>query len=117
MSLSLKSSFQTALVPDHHIIIRLSNYLAKHKHPSSAHIPFPGTPSPTDLTVLNNAVPATSSGPLSVDDVVVLRSLRADLERICDHAKERGVRIIIDAEHTYVFLSSQRDLRFVLIIA
>lgn len=39
--------------------------------------------------------------PLSAADIDDLKQLHDNLVRICTRAKERGVRIIVDAEHRY----------------
>ena len=64
-------------------------------------VPFPGTPATSDLDVLYNG----SLGPdiaLTPQDVADLKALHSDLNEICQRASERGVRIIIDAEHRCV---------------
>lgn len=38
------------------------------------------------------------------EDLEALRELKDDLYRVCTRAKERGVKIIIDAEHRFVEL-------------
>ena len=39
---------------------------------------------------------------LSVKDIQELRELKEDLSRVCQCAQERGVKLIIDAEHRFV---------------
>ena len=79
--------------------MNLSKYLVKHR--SSVPIAFPGTPDASDLEILYRpSVDAAED--ITAQDVIDLRDLHADLDAICKKARERGVRIIIDAEHTYV---------------
>ncbi|KAJ3739841.1 hypothetical protein DFH05DRAFT_1513005, partial [Lentinula detonsa] len=59
-------------------------------------IPFPGCPYPTDLNILDTE---SSSKFLNDKDIVSLRELHSDLRRICLRARERGVKLIIDAEY------------------
>lgn len=44
---------------------------------------------------------ANQSKNLTQKDIESLRELHADLERICTRAKERGVKIVIDAEYSW----------------
>ncbi|KAI0706218.1 FAD-linked oxidoreductase-like protein [Cytidiella melzeri] len=89
----------TALVPDHHILTRLSQYLVEHRSSWSS-VPFPGTPQPSDLDVLDNHH-RLARNTLTAEDITVLRELRADLESICRRASQRNVRVIFDAEHSW----------------
>ncbi|KAJ3738423.1 FAD-linked oxidoreductase [Lentinula detonsa] len=61
-------------------------------------IPFPGCPYPTDLNILDTE---SSSKFLNDKDIVSLRELHSDLRRICLRARERGVKLIIDAEYSW----------------
>ena len=90
---------QTALLPHHHSLINLSKYLVSHRPPTD--VPFPGTPDTSDLDVLYHPTPDAESV-LTPQDITDLKDLHADLNAICKHAHERGVRIIIDAEHRSV---------------
>lgn len=93
-------------------------------------MPFPGSPAPNDLDVLyppddpkgaykrldnagadiipngissaTDVVTSPSNLSLSPKDISSLRELYADLERICDRAQDRGVKVIVDAEYRYV---------------
>lgn len=38
--------------------------------------------------------------PLTKEDIAALKELRDDLFRICNRARKRNVRILIDAEYT-----------------
>lgn len=91
---------QTALLPNHQSIINLSKFLVQNR-PTSTKIPFPGTPDPSDLNILYTSSRPTDS-PLTDQDIVDLNELHADLNAICKHAQERGVKIIIDAEYRSV---------------
>ncbi|KAF8634110.1 hypothetical protein AX15_001075 [Amanita polypyramis BW_CC] len=89
----------TPLLPDTNSLINLSRHIVKSR--SSCGTPailFPGSPSPSDLEVLY--APRQSSD-LTQKDINSLRELHADLERICTRAKERGVKVIIDAEYSW----------------
>ncbi|KAI0344244.1 FAD-linked oxidoreductase [Trametopsis cervina] len=88
----------TALVPDHHVLTTLSRWLVKERCGRSP-IAFPGAPQPTELDILDRN--HSTSSILSQDDIRMLKDLRDDLDSICQHASERGVRIIIDAEHSW----------------
>ena len=79
-------------------MIRFSKYLVERHSSSSLAIAFPGTPSPADLSIINEPRSALK-GSLSAEDIDLLKELRNDLDKICERAKERGVKIIIDAEH------------------
>ena len=54
-------------------------------------------PHAADLDVLYGRAPPAA--PLADGDLAALRELHADLVRICERARERGVKIIIDAEY------------------
>ncbi|KAI0089884.1 FAD-linked oxidoreductase-like protein [Irpex rosettiformis] len=88
----------TALVPNHHVLTKLSKYLVQNRSPIP--VAFPGAPRPNDLAVLDD-YPQSAHDILSSDDIAILKELRAGLEAICQRASERNVRIIIDAEHTW----------------
>lgn len=90
---------QSALIPRHESLLRLSKYLVEHR--PSVPVAFPGTPDASDLDVLYK--PASGAvADLTAEDIVDLKDLHAELDAICKRAHERGVRIIIDAEHTCV---------------
>ncbi|KAK2459778.1 hypothetical protein APHAL10511_008210 [Amanita phalloides] len=89
----------TALLPDAHALIKLSNHIIKTRLSQSAQvIPFPGCPTPSDLSVL---YASKQTSDLTQMDIDSLRELHADLERICVRARERGVKVIIDAEYSW----------------
>lgn len=93
----LTPTAQTALLPDSQALVRLSQHLVLSR-PSSS-IPFPGSPTPQDLDVLASS---EDSPFLSPADRTALRNLRADLSRICQRAKERKVKVVVDAEYRLV---------------
>ena len=66
-------------------------------------VSFPGTPDSTDLDVLHDGTLHRAGSPLIEQDIKDLKGLYDDLKRICAHAKERGVRVMIDAEHRQFF--------------
>jgi len=99
----------TALVPDAQALLNLSSYLVhqrmiqnntrKEQGASSVEIAFPGCPMSSDLDVLYTSDPVCNG--LTTENIDVLKDLHADLVRICTRAQERGVKIIIDAEHSW----------------
>jgi proline dehydrogenase len=91
---------QTALLPNTNALIKLSSHILASRPPSSSHIAFPGYPHRTDLDVLYR--PVRGSSTLSPEDIMSLRDLHADLIRICTRAKERGVKVVVDAEYRFV---------------
>ncbi|KAA1468315.1 FAD-linked oxidoreductase [Dentipellis sp. KUC8613] len=90
----------TALLPNAQALINFSDYLTKTRPPLKTAIAFPGCPRSTDLDIIaSEKTPADSR--LTEQDIIDLKDLHADLVKICERAQERGVRIIIDAEHTW----------------
>ncbi|KAF8337661.1 FAD-linked oxidoreductase [Amanita rubescens] len=86
----------SALLPDAHALIKLSAHILKAR--SSQAVPFPGSPTASDLAILH----APSQGVnLTQKDIESLRELHADLESICSRAKERDVKVVIDAEYSW----------------
>ena len=79
----------------------MSLHLIRTRPVLSPPIPYPGSPESSDLTVLHGRIPKGS--PLTAQDVEDLEELYNDLNRICTRAKDRNVRIILDAEHRYLF--------------
>lgn len=108
---------QTALVPSADSLKHFSEYLTAFR-PHDPLVHYPGTPTPADLDVLQQAAPPAGSG-LTSEDILALKTLRKDLERICAKAQQRNVKVnstsrlpkppsydvnpqvIIDAEHTW----------------
>ncbi|KAF8642866.1 hypothetical protein AX16_009372 [Volvariella volvacea WC 439] len=87
----------TALLPDAHALINLSKHiLASRLGPA---IPFPGNPESSDLDILSEE--GAISKYLSKEEIASLKELKGDLERVCSRAKERGVKIIVDAEYSW----------------
>ena len=87
---------QSALLPDSQAFARLSQQLVQSRSTSS--IPFPGCPTARDLDILT----APDKSPfLSSADRAALLNLRADLFRVCKRAKERQVKVLIDAEYRF----------------
>ncbi|KAH9048797.1 FAD-linked oxidoreductase [Lactarius hengduanensis] len=88
----------SALLPNPNTLLHLSAHL------SSLHaadpVLFPGCPRADDLAVLkSNDLP--SSSPLTAQDLADLGELLVDLNRICSRARERNVRLIVDAEYSW----------------
>ena len=103
----------TALLPDSHALIAWSSHITasrKSLPPFSieATVPFPGTARIEDMDVILRSG-STSPNPLSAShppltptQIYHIRELYADLSRICTHAKEKGVKVIVDAEYRCV---------------
>ncbi|PFH48288.1 hypothetical protein AMATHDRAFT_150233 [Amanita thiersii Skay4041] len=89
----------TALLPDSNALINLSKHIINTRPVQKTQsIPFPGSPTVSDLAVL---LPLAPSSDLTPQDISSLKELHADLERICTRAQQRGVKIIIDAEYSW----------------
>lgn len=93
----------TALLPNAHALINLSEYITNarlrlQKDTPEAGIPFPGCPRSGDLDVVLSPFPGVGLEP---EDVRELKELHDDLVRICTRAEERGVRVQIDAEYSW----------------
>ncbi|KAH7907860.1 FAD-linked oxidoreductase, partial [Hygrophoropsis aurantiaca] len=82
----------TALLPSAEALARFSAVLAS---TNTRGVPYPGTPRHDNLAVLYRG------GELDDADCAALRELHSDLRRICTRAQRRGVRVIVDAEHTW----------------
>jgi len=91
------SNFQTALVPNAQTLINFSNYITQSRNLKPDSVPFPGCPRSTDLDIIFDPG-ASSLALLSKEDVMDLRELCGELDMVCEHARRRGVKIIIDAE-------------------
>ncbi|KAF8060829.1 FAD-linked oxidoreductase [Lyophyllum atratum] len=91
----------SALLPDSQALIKLSSHVLTTR-PNSA-IPFPGCAHSSDLDILDQPLPSTPQGPnaLTAEDITSLRELHASLVRICTRAKQRGIKIIVDAEYSW----------------
>ncbi|KAI0369890.1 FAD-linked oxidoreductase [Pilatotrama ljubarskyi] len=89
----------SAMVPDAEILRRFSKYLVHNRPPVNPPVAFPGCPLPTDLDVLSR--PTKAAEQLTDTDIRALRELREDLVSLCTRAKERGVRLIFDAEYSW----------------
>ncbi|KAJ4469555.1 FAD-linked oxidoreductase [Lentinula aciculospora] len=91
----------TGMIPRSQTLINLSAHLRNiRKSSSSPRISYPGCPTPSDLDFLTEGTSLTGS-PLTDQDVLDLCELHADLVQICMHCKKRGVKILIDAEHSW----------------
>ena len=96
----------TALLPDARALLALSSFIVQSRKdhrtpPKYAAIPFPGSARKEDLDVI---LKTPSNGHLTSEQVSGIRELYDDLVRICTHARERGIKIIVDAEYRYVVL-------------
>ncbi|KDQ17664.1 hypothetical protein BOTBODRAFT_29830 [Botryobasidium botryosum FD-172 SS1] len=90
----------TALLPSAESLKRFSTYLLETRPPLSAPVAYPGVPHSTDLAILTDSTRAKSSL-LTAEDITTLKDLYEDLRQIAIKAKQRGVKLIIDAEHTH----------------
>jgi len=90
---------QTGMLPDCQPLLNFSTYLTHTRAPLEPPVPFPGTPSSSDLSVLHSSIP---TGALTESDIHDLKELYKDLVHICTHAADRGVRVMLDAEHRCV---------------
>ena len=94
---------QTALVPNAETLRRFSIHLLKTRPKPKLEVAFPGSPRPSDFDVIEiDPLNLPESCPLTKEDLVALKELKDDLFRVCERARQRGVRILIDAEHRCV---------------
>ncbi|KAL1743703.1 FAD-linked oxidoreductase-like protein [Schizophyllum fasciatum] len=99
----------TALLPDARALRNLSAHILEARaayrdppgRPRLADVPFPGAPHDDDLDVVLRSKGETIPAPLTQADAAALAQLYSDLCRICTRGRERGVRIIIDAEYSW----------------
>ncbi|KAG8220728.1 FAD-linked oxidoreductase [Butyriboletus roseoflavus] len=91
----------TALLPNADALRNLSLHLTRTRPALSPPVPYPGTPESSDLTILHDRLPEHPPAPLTAQDVEDLKELCHDLNKICTRAKDRNVRIILDAEHSW----------------
>ena len=89
---------QSALLPNPATLLHLSTHLSS-LH-ATDHVLFPGCPRADDLAILKSH-DLPSSSPLTAQDLTDLRELLINLNRICRRARERNVRIIVDAEYSW----------------
>jgi proline dehydrogenase len=94
----------TALLPDAHALHALSSHIvasrkALPKSLKEATVPFPGSARIEDLDIILRDSSSADRLPLSPADIQHVKKLYADLSRICAHAREKGVKIIVDAEY------------------
>ncbi|KAI9445587.1 FAD-linked oxidoreductase [Lactarius indigo] len=81
----------SALLPNPNTLLHLSAHLSSH-HATDPML-FPGCPRTDDLAVLRSNNDLPSSSPLTAQDLVDLRELLVDLNRICSRARERNPAI------------------------
>jgi proline dehydrogenase len=105
----------TALLPDPHALIAWSSHITASRKsiPSSfieAAVPFPGMARIEDMDIIlpsrspphppNSYFSSSISHPsLTPTQIQHLRDLYGDLVRICTHAREKGIKVIVDAEY------------------
>ncbi|KAE9396538.1 FAD-linked oxidoreductase [Gymnopus androsaceus JB14] len=90
----------TALLPDAQSLIALSSHIVATRPQHQPPVPFPGCPRPSDLSIILDEQEPNSKF-LTDQDIASLRELYSDLRRISIRAKERGVKLIIDAEYSW----------------
>ncbi|KAI1790476.1 FAD-linked oxidoreductase [Ganoderma leucocontextum] len=88
----------SAMVPDAESLRRLSKSLVDTRPRTNPRIAFPGCPTPSDLDILSSGTPTDT---LTEADIVALHELRKDLMAIGERARARGIRITVDAEHSW----------------
>ncbi|KAI0825334.1 FAD-linked oxidoreductase [Trametes gibbosa] len=88
----------SAMVPDAEALRRLSKHLVDTRPPTTPRVAFPGCPRADDLDVLSAR---DAAGGLTEADIAALSELRDDLAAICERARARGIRITVDAEHSW----------------
>ncbi|KAI0761176.1 FAD-linked oxidoreductase [Trametes elegans] len=88
----------SAMVPDAESLRRLSKHLVDTRPPTTPRVAFPGCPRASDLDVLSARA---ATGSLTEADIAALCELREDLHAICERARARGIRITVDAEHSW----------------
>ncbi|KAI5994218.1 FAD-linked oxidoreductase [Pisolithus marmoratus] len=91
----------TALLPRAESLRNFSVHLVHTRPELSEPVPFPGTPNSSYLSVLDGQPWRYPASPLMEEDVRDLQELYTNLRRICMRAKERRIKIAIDAEYTW----------------
>ncbi|KIM50558.1 hypothetical protein SCLCIDRAFT_1225260 [Scleroderma citrinum Foug A] len=91
----------SALLPRADALRNLSLHLVATRPMLSDPVPFPGSPDSTDLAIFHQRTVHRAGSPLTEEDIKDLNGLYDDLKRICTRAKERGVRVMIDAEYSW----------------
>ncbi len=95
-------SGQSALLREPKSMERFSIYLNSSRSPKALSVPYPHTNEPGDLAILTNASFAPPSDSiLTPDDVNAIRSLYGQLRQLCILARDKGIPLAIDAEHTW----------------
>ncbi|QRW05789.1 proline dehydrogenase [Ceratobasidium sp. AG-Ba] len=89
----------SALVSSADSLKRMSAFLLRERPRDD--VPYPGTPVSFDMIVFNGPKERLLRGGLTEEDIDALRTLYDDLRRVCLRARDRGVRLIFDAEHTW----------------
>ncbi|CAE6464416.1 unnamed protein product [Rhizoctonia solani] len=89
----------TALLPSPDSLKRLSTFLLASRPKSN--VPYPGTPEATDVAFFSRGPASPPLKGLSNEDIIALHELYQSLRKICAQAKKRGVRITVDAEHSW----------------
>ncbi|KAG2069893.1 FAD-linked oxidoreductase [Suillus decipiens] len=88
----------SAMLPNAQSLINLSTHLTNTRASLEPPVLFPGTPLPSDLSILHSS---TSARALTESDIHDLKELYNDLVQICTRAEERRIRVFIDAEYSW----------------
>ncbi|KAI0034966.1 FAD-linked oxidoreductase-like protein [Vararia minispora EC-137] len=90
----------TAMIPNHESLIKFSVYLTQEaqKKSHNPRVQFPGCPRASDADLL---ICPTSLPGLPDSDLADVVDLYQDMRKICQHAQEKHVRLIVDAEYRY----------------
>ncbi|KAI6137375.1 FAD-linked oxidoreductase [Pisolithus sp. B1] len=91
----------TALLPRAESLRNFSMYLVHTRPRSSEPVPFPGTSNSSDLAILDRQHHIQRRSSLMEEDIPDLQELYVNLRRICMRAKERRIKVAIDAEYTW----------------
>lgn len=103
----------TALLPDAESIERLSTYLAPREsdstdrwawlrgHTKATRVPYPHTPECDEFDGLLAERKVDPASPLTQEDIESIRELYDNLRGLCRTAKEKGVTVVFDSEHTW----------------
>jgi proline dehydrogenase len=89
----------TALLPDAGTIERYSRYISNTRtNKFLRDIPFPYSPRPKDLHVLSARSPPA---PMTQEDLESIKNLYRELRALCSRARDKGVTLVFDAEHSW----------------
>lgn len=87
----------TALVPHASALENISSYLLAHR--KSSGVPYPGTPEQMDVSILRSTAHGLPEPPAA--DIAEIREMYQGAREITRMAKEYGIKLLVDAEHTW----------------